>query len=728
MLLGLLLGLGALGAAWWHSRRPPEEVGQYFPRAAPEAMEAWAQEYSRRGTPWEEVPDPPGEGPVATARFWLARDRYDMEVRRRGSAFVVSIGGVAGHVYGGAWRAFGEGRITGGWESGFAGVVATFSWSCLGLRYRHASDGLGRIVFDPDGQGCHAIYMAWEAPEVWAKSYGRRHEAGDSEPDYGAIEGQIPYSPRMPTLPAEARFTVDVRVLDAEDMPIPDALVQLKGRPATRVRTDAVGAGTITFLGAEAPYAQAIAAGATGYRNGEISFFTGDAWPGLRAGALASEGVVIQLARVDASDHPAYAWQRASGAEHPDDVMACGTCHPWHYDQWYESRHARMADNAHVTWERERMLATDASAPDDCVGCHQPAIGLDAADGLGTRPTWKPRGVMAGNHCDYCHKIQAVLDPQASGSFGAYRLARPDPARGARPGGIHHVFGSAPDVTYAYMGASYNPLFQSSQLCAGCHQGGGRHADGAPAKIDTFEEWKLWAGRQPEGSAQTCLDCHMPANVTFDDDNHPIDQMAWDALHRSTAAVHDHRFPGTQPPLAALALDLSVHKERDPESGAWRVAVTATNVGGGHKVPTGTWSKHVVVGVWAEGAGRPLRQLEGDRARLTSTVPDEALAPGDWRSPGGFVLGMRTGAGLETAEAPPVFWAAWPEADLVDTRLAPGQARTARCVFEACDEEPTVEVRVLYRRGWLPGGAASVPWTLGANDPPPEVLWKRIRK
>ena len=37
----------------------------------------------------------------------------------------------------------GEGRITGG-DGTFRGAVATISWSCLGVRYRHASDGVGR--------------------------------------------------------------------------------------------------------------------------------------------------------------------------------------------------------------------------------------------------------------------------------------------------------------------------------------------------------------------------------------------------------------------------------------------------------------------------------------------------------------------------------------------------------------------------------------------------------
>ncbi len=732
LLAGLVLGVLALAGAWWFSQRDRGEVEEYFPRATPEAVNAWTEEWHRRGDAWQEVPDPPGKGGVEKAHFWLARDRYDMEVRRRGARFVVRIAGVAEHQFGGGWAAFGEGRIIGEARS-FKGAVATFSWSCLGLRYRHASDGIGRIIFSEDGQSCHAIYMAWEAPEIWAKSYGERHEPGDEAPAYGAIKGQIPVAHKLPSLAAAESYQVKVRVVSVAGAPIAGALVQLKGHPDTRVISDGDGRCVLAFTGAQAPRAQALCAGATGFLNGEVALMTGDDWPGLVAGAVAGDEVPIELQRLEVRDDASYAWQRAAGASAPDDAMACGTCHPWHYDQWYESRHARMADNGQVAWEVARMRELDPAAPEDCMGCHQPAAA--ARLGEGDSRDWKPRDVSAGNHCDLCHKIQAVLDPRASGIFGAYKLARPGTQGRIRPGGIHHVFGSAPDVTYAYMGASYNPLFASSHLCAGCHQGGGRWRQGTPPKIDTFEEWKRWSAKRPGDEQRSCLDCHMPGAVSVSEDGRVLDQMAWDALHRQPQAMHDHRFLGADPTLGALALRLDITKARDETTGEWVAAVKVTNVGAGHKVPTGTWSKHVVVGVWAEVGGEPLQQVGGDRVLFDRTrgLTDDAMAPGDWRAPGGFVLGVRQrhlDAGGEPllGMPPPVFWAAWPKEEIVDERLAPGEARTAICRFAASDKEPTVEVRIVHRRGSLPRGTASVPWTVGPNDPAPEVLWLRVRK
>ena len=226
----------------------------------------------------------------------------------------------------------------------------------------------------------------------------------------------------------------------------------------------------------------------------------------------------------------------------------------------------------------------------------------------------------------------------------------------------------------------------------------------------------------------------MPGAATVASDGRPIDQMAWDALHRSPEAIHDHRFLGADPVLGKLALRVQIEKRRDPKDRAWVAEVSVTNVGAGHKVPTGTWSKHVVVGVWAQAGEKALRQVGGDVARLGNPAPEGvALPPGDWRDPGGLVLGMRANildaSGARQLDlAPPVFWAAWEPKDLIDERLAPDETRRATVRFEASASEPTIEVRVLHRRGWLPRGTASVPWTIGPNDPAPETLWFTVRK
>jgi hypothetical protein len=712
--LGLLAGAGAL-----HWLLAPDgtsggfaEREEFFPRASAADVATWREQLEARAGRWRDVPDPPGAGRLVVARYWLSRAVYDMEVRRRGSRFVVAIGGVDPQFMGGGWTAVGEGRISGE-AHGFRDAVATFTWSCLSVRYRHMSDGVGRIRFAPDGDTVAAVYMAWESPTTWAKAYGRRQVEGERRPPYAALRGQIPYTPAMARLADDAEVTVHVEVVDERGAALDGALVQLKATEDVRTLSTGGGRATLRFAGRRAPFAQVITAGLPGHRNAETAFFAED---------TERHGRIV-LARLPTEDHPTYSWNRAAGSEHPDDLMACGTCHEWHFTEWHASRHGRSADNGHVTYERQRMLEARPDAPDDCVGCHQPALAVSSPDAR-----WKPRGPLAGNHCDVCHKIADVLDVRESGVLGALRVLRPDPASGERPGGIHHVFGPLADSTFAYMGASYSPLFGESRLCAGCHQGGGRWRDGSPPKIDTYEEWRAWVADKEGEAAKQCQDCHMPGASTLSSDGKLIDQLAWDGLHRPASQVHSHRFDAVDAQFASSGFQLDVEKSRDTASGDWIVRVAMTNSGAGHKIPTGSWSKQVVVGVWAATAEGPLACVGGARAWLDPRSDETRLVAGDWRNPAGFVLGMRAASDAEGRRPTPDFWQPWPPDQVVDTRLAPGERRSVACRFEATPEgvEPVVDVRVLHRRAWLPRGAAGVPWTIEPYDPAPETLWRRV--
>ena len=83
---------------------------------------------------------------------------------------------------GGGWTAYGEGLITPARRGEFGGATATFLWSCLGVQYRYASDGVGRIVFSQDGSRVRALYMAFEAPSVWLGAEGVRCARADAPP------------------------------------------------------------------------------------------------------------------------------------------------------------------------------------------------------------------------------------------------------------------------------------------------------------------------------------------------------------------------------------------------------------------------------------------------------------------------------------------------------------------------------------------------------------------
>jgi len=728
---GAVLGLVGVLTAWSCGRGGSGgEQDERRPETTPAEIQQWTDELAKRGTPWFGFPDPPGNGAVRTFHFALGHEAYRMELRMRPESGRVTLGirGIDRQVGGGGWLAFAEGRwqSDGGLRNGdghsspYPGRgVARVSWSCLGAKLRSGNDGVARLTFDDDGR-MSALYLGYGEPEVWTKAYARVVGEQESVPR-GELKGQIPSTPSLAPLAPEGRFAVRVRVLSMDGRVLPGALVQLKGHPETQAVSDPDGWAEIHFRGRDAPRAQVFSAGALGHQNGETVVFSDERLPGWVAGKVAEGPLEIRLEAIDLKDHPTYRWQHPAPDTDPDSLQSCGTCHKWHYDEWHGSRHARSAHNGHVAYEHKRMLEVAPEAPDDCRGCHQPGDAARQAGG-----GWAPRGALASVHCDLCHKVHHVADVRESGVFGSLVLARPDPAAPTRPGGIHRVFGPVADVTYAYMGASWNPLYAASHYCAGCHQGGGRWRDEAYPKLDTFSEWRAWAAEQGPQKARSCQDCHMPAGTTRADDGRVLDQLAWDGLHRQPEQVHGHRFQGVDAVFAAKALDVKV--ERRVEGGRLTATVRVTNVGAGHLLPTGTWSKHVLVGVWARQGSRWLKQVDGDRAwTQDGEAPAEALAAGDWRNPGGLVLGVRDAGERSGALRQPDLWFPWRGDEVVDERLKPGASRQASCVFELEGaEEAQVVVRVIHRRGELGKGPAQMPWRAAPYDEPPEVLWMEV--
>src|SRR5262245_60811324 len=136
------------------------------PLAEAAEVAAWDAMGAARGKPLEEFPDPPGDGPVVREKYWVSLPAYDMEVRRRGSRLTLGIRGTDVQVAGGPWIAFAEGTVTGE-ASSFRGAEARIVWSCVGLRHRGSSDGVGKLVFSRDGSELEAIYLqGYEAMKV----------------------------------------------------------------------------------------------------------------------------------------------------------------------------------------------------------------------------------------------------------------------------------------------------------------------------------------------------------------------------------------------------------------------------------------------------------------------------------------------------------------------------------------------------------------------------------
>ncbi len=685
--------------------------------APDEDVALWHAEWERRAPAHLDIGDPPGSGPVQVARYWLSRGSHVMEVRRRGERFVLKTYGVDEQTLGGGWAAVAAGRIRGGRDDApFAGAVATFSWSCLGVRHRYASGGIGRLEFDRTGATARARYVAHEEPDLWLDADAIL--ATEEAPPRGTLAGQVLAPATMARFRSGAEYSVVIDVVERDGGPIREALVQLLGVDATRVRTNEAGRAEVHFRGEAMPVAAMFCAGHPDYFNGDVVAFADDPDARFVAGGVARGVLRIELDPRSPGDDPRYRFVAPHPDHDADDVMACGTCHMSQYQEWLGSRHARMDDHGHVEYERGRL----ASAGHDvrsCDGCHRPGAALE--------PSPVRRGLLDANHCDLCHKIAAVGDLRESGVFGALRFARPSPDAEGRPGSIHLVFGSRPDVTYAWMGASFNPLFAASHLCAGCHQGGGVRGDDTIAKIDTFEEWRRWAAERGAFQTSSCQDCHMRAATSRDRDGQRIDQLAWDGLHRSPDQVHAHDFTGVTASRLGEALETTTTVRRDGD--AIEAVVRVTNRGAGHKVPTGTFTKHLVLGVWATSGDRPLALASGPRAWLDPRAGEDAgREPGDWRRPAGFVFGISARRDGPGPFHPLDLGGAWTAADVEDTRLEPGASREFTFRFDAPGaDDVSVIVQWQHRRGALGAGPAEVAWPVRAWDPPPALLLRAER-
>ncbi|MHC5049945.1 MAG: multiheme c-type cytochrome, partial [Planctomycetota bacterium] len=381
------------------------------------------------------------------------------------------------------------------------------------------------------------------------------------------------------------------------------------------------------------------------------------------------------------------------------DIWRCGNCHKNSYAEWNESRHSLAARNVvtRAVYRKDFLPAlADKSAAGDpglCTACHAPEAALD---GRTTRLDEVAGTALLGNHCDFCHKVHHTETLEAPGVRGSLRLGRPAPDDESVPGPIKRVYGPLADSDYLFMGAVHSPFFATSALCAGCHQY--TTLNGIPA-YDTYAEWRAWAsGRRRH---ESCQSCHMPTGTSMEG-RRLARRICINALRRPQEQIHDHGFLGRD--LASTAVDLEVHARREGE----RVTVTTkvTAVEAGHRVPTGSGNKHLLLVVLAtDGAGRPYALVDGaripahaggdgDATRLDAGKLRGRLAEGDFAGMPGTEFAQVLADAAGRTHVP--FWRAVRVVE--DSRLVPGAAATVRHVFAVGGGKAvTVEVEVWHR-------------------------------
>ncbi|MGH7163626.1 MAG: multiheme c-type cytochrome, partial [Planctomycetota bacterium] len=580
-------------SAYLAADAPP--AGKYRPPAAPEVVERWTRDYldKRALVPPAPPPLPSSADAVDfSGAFVVGPWGYELRIDQSGDRVALRAGGVDRQDNGGAFETLGAGVVREG--KLFA------RWWCVDLSRNVANNGGAEIRFLEGSRDRIHIRYYHDADETIEEGYGARA---------GTQRGEtLPYRVRV-AQPArdfpdgvELKGTVRGRGGEA----IEDAVVMLRHEEKSAVRSDARGAWTMTLR--RLPAVCMAAAAAPGYRN-------------------AVEAILFQELRelhfvldpAGGEDDPRYVFVDPT----PDkgrEVWRCGNCHRVAYAEWSASRHAVAASSAvtRAVYLRDFLpaLAAGAAEGDEglCAACHapeaalaDPRVRLDAISGT----------ARLGNHCDVCHKAHHVEDLDAPGVRGSLAVRRPSVDDVSVPGPIKRVYGALADSDYLFMGSAFNPFFATSALCAGCHQY--ETASGLPA-LDTYSEWLRWAAGREE--RKSCQECHMPSGVSMDG-NAPARRVCVHALARPGEQIHEHRFRGRE--LAPAAASLSVVAV--VEEGELRVTTRVENKEAGHRMPTGSGDKHLLLVVTAsDEAGNPLELERGPR------VPDHAGGEGS-RSP-----------------------------------------------------------------------------------------------
>ncbi len=420
----------------------------------------------------------------------------------------------------------------------------------------------------------------------------------------------------------------------------------------------------------------------------------------LTGATVASDGdvgVVIELRRLPTADVASY---------DPDTSQLCNACHQQITAAWAPSEHARAATNE---WVLDLFSGTgtpggsagyvfrDTHDADDtgfCATCHAPlADALDPGNVFLDEVT--DAAALEGVSCLACHQIDSVDgDVNALHHLGNSTYRFPDDAGFSSP--EQFVWGPLDDVDFGFMRASYAPFFETSELCASCHQYV-NPTTGAPGQ-STYEEWLASPYAQPGPGHRECQDCHEPPSAAPD--------VACEAqgLERPGDQVHAHDFIGSTP--TTLADAFLVQLVAAEAGGVVEVSVDVTNAGAGHAFPTGVSIRNGLLLVEATLSGQPLTQLSGPTLPFWADDDVPGTAPGDYAGlPGkGYA---RVLEGRINGQGPVVRPVLFIDAEGVfsDTRLPSGETDTVEVSFAlppgaAPGDVVEVRARLLYRRAW----------------------------
>ncbi len=353
------------------------------------------------------------------------------------------------------------------------------------------------------------------------------------------------------------------------------------------------------------------------------------------------------------------------------DPSICGGCHNEIYQAWLGSPHA-LAWSSGIFQPDYRLahLETDGGTDLFCGGCHAP---------VGMRTGLLPphdgsrfdRTANAGVSCDFCHTISAVKETFNMGNISEPGNVKRGP-RGDHSSPYHEVF--------------YSEIHTRAQFCGACHNV--RHPSSGVKIIDTYDDW-LNGPYAAQGIR--CQDCHMTPTPGVGINPGKSATMGKARDHVAThfflggsayllreAGFPDHAGQAEENLRAAAELELTGRLV----PGGLELTVNITNVGAGHKIPTGVT---YIRKIWLE---ITVRDSQGNIVFALGHIDENNHVDPNATF---FRLLFKDAEGNLTSKS----WLA--EGIGYDRRLSPLVPETEKYLISANGSEFTASARLLYR-------------------------------
>ncbi len=205
----------------------------------------------------------------------------------------------------------------------------------------------------------------------------------------------------------------------------------------------------------------------------------------------------------------------------------CAECHPRHYAEWSTAMHAyATVDPVWRALVGVRQADFNGERDKFCVQCHT-AIGTRGGE-ITANFSWDDLSPISleGVTCEACHKISSIERPFT----GGHVLDESGPIRGPIRDPVETFFHES----------EYSEIFDSSELCASCHDVFEQHG------LNLERPYAEWLESPAAREGKNCQSCHMP---TYTGQAAVLDGVP------ERDNLHSHRFIGVDLPLSPTFIE-----------------------------------------------------------------------------------------------------------------------------------------------------------------------------